>query len=796
MIVSVNWLKEITDINVQEELLLEGIPANGLEVEAVKKTGIGHQDIVSCTILTKIKHPEADKLFVTTVDAGSFGTKQIVTNLSNVKVGDKLLVALEGVKITSDFIIKKSKLKNVDSEGMFIGWEELGFHFKSEEPIYLDDTTENGIYYYDLLPFEDTLIDIELTSNRGDCLGMKGIATDIKARFNSNLKEINYSYKSSESSVTNDISVSVVSPNCYRYTGAVIKNVVIKPSPLWMQLKLVKAGIRPINNVVDITNIVLFEMNQPLHAFDLDKITDKKIIVRDANQDEKMVTLDGIERQLEKQDIVIADSAKGHCLGGIMGGQISEVTDTTKNIFLEAAFFNPVTIRKCSRRLGLRSESSYRFEREIDRENVDSGLKRALHFFDLLQIGTISKDIIDVYPVPFQKKVISTTTGWINKKLGTSLTSKEIIDLLSKLDFKAVSDNDNLVVTVPSARNDVSIREDITEEVARIYGYNNIKPTLFPSIKSGVRTTLQNQERKLHSLMIESGCNEVMNFSFVGKSLFDKMILPENHPLRNVVTLEVPLTEDWSSMRSSLIPGLIRTASFNVTRQNRSFSLYEIGNISIPTNDILPIEQKKLGIILTGNKFEKGHCNEEVKYDFFDLKGIIDSILDSYSIEASFVPSIECYLQPYQQADIIIQNKKVGVMGKLHPSVAENFDIEDNVFIAEIDTKMIFDNSKVISSFVQVPKFPSSERDLAIVVKDDIKAEDIIKTVKGTDTEILREVTIFDIYKGNAIEKGYYSLAIKLVYNKIVSTLTDAEIETATKMILNNLESKLNAKLR
>lgn len=796
MKVSVEWLKSITDISAGEDLLAEGIPANGLEIETIKKTGIGKQDIVSCEIIEKVSHPESDKLFVTKVNAGGYGVKQIVTNLKSVKAGDKLFAALEDVKITEDFIIKKSKLRNVESEGMFIGWEELGFNYSSEDPIFLDSDTENGILYYELLPFNDSIIDIELTANRGDCLGMKGIASDIKARFNASLKEFSYQYAVSQKDVSDDISVEVKSENCFRYTGAVIKNVEIKPSPLWMQLRLIKAGIRPINNIVDITNYVLYEMNQPLHAFDLDKIGSRKIVVRDAYAGENITTLDGVERKLEVNDILISDPETGHCLGGIMGGQISEVSDSTKNVFLEAAFFNPVNIRKTSRRLGLRSESSYRFEREIDRANVDNALKRALYYFDLLKVGEISKGVIDVYPVKYQDKVIKTTADWINVKLGTALKADEIAGILAKLDFKTLVSGDDIEVTVPSWRNDVSIREDIAEETARIYGYNNIKPTLYPSTAAGVRTVLQKNRIKLHNIMTQSGCYEAFNFSFVGKSLFDKMKLSEDHPFRNVVTLEVPLTEDWSSMRSSLIPGLIRTASFNCSRQNKSFALYEMGNISIPANELLPVEKMKLGFILAGNKVEKNHCDSPAVYDFFDAKGIADFIFESFGTDVKYVSSNESYLQPYQQAEILINGKKAGVIGKIHPMLLDEFNIENNAFICEIDTDMIFDNCRTSIAMAEVPKFPSSERDLALLLNENVKAEDIISVIKSCDVDILKDVNIFDIYRGDKLEKGHYSLAVKLTFNKLTSTLTDSEIESAVKIILGNLESKLNAKLR
>ena len=800
MLVSLEWLREITTIKNSDEEIIENIPLNGLEIESVNKTGIGKQNVVVGEILNKKDHPENKKLYVTEVDCGKFGKKQIITDLACVNVGDKLLTALEGVVLADSKTVKSAEFKGVKSEGFFVSWELIGFSFKSPDPIYIEKSIENGSLYHEILPFNDTLIDIELTANRGDCLGMKGIATDIKARFDADLVPFDYSYKYTDVKVENEVEIDVQTNDCLRYCGAVIKNVKIAPSPMWMQLRLVKAGIRPINNIVDITNYILYEMNQPLHAFDYDKLASvngkKKIIVRNANENEKLTTLDGIERELVASDIVIADSNYGQCLGGVMGGENSEVTDDTVNVFLESAFFRPVNIRKTSRRLGLRSEASYRYEREIDRKNVDMALKRALYYFDMLGVGEISSGIIDVYPQKYEDKVITTSATWINGKLGTDLSAVEIKNILEKLLFEVDIKEDELNIIVPSARNDVSIREDIAEEVARIYGYNKITPTYYPSKSAGVRTEEQKNVRKLHSIMINCGLSEIKNFSFIGKSLFDKMLLPEDHYFRKSVMLEVPLTEDWAGMRNSLIPGIIRTVAFNVTRQNKNLSLFEIGNISIPSEELLPYEYRYAGIALAGNKIDKSFCQEAVKYDFYDLKGCFDNIFEQFNVEVSYKPINECFFQPYQQAEVVLNNKRVGILGKLHPEIANKFDIDVDTFIGEIDTSVLFAALTENIIFKEVPKFPSSERDIAVVVKEDILIDSIFSAINELNLPILREVKIFDIYKGDKIEKNKYSVAIKLIFNKVTSTLKDSEIDEATNKILEVLGTKLGAVLR
>ncbi|MCG8572608.1 MAG: phenylalanine--tRNA ligase subunit beta, partial [Spirochaetes bacterium] len=434
MKVTYDWLKDIIPVEMDAQAIAQNLMMRGLEMESFTETGIGKQEVVVVEIIAIDQHPQADRLFVTQVDAGQ-EKLQVVTNLKGLKPGQKLLVAKLGVKLADGMELKPVKLKGVDSQGMYVGWQELGFDFKSEEPIFVDKSVKNGTPYYEMLPFCDQVIELELTANRGDCLGMLGIAREVNTFSEKDISVPEHSYATNGKPVKDIFSVEIQTPDCHRYCGAVIEHVTIEPSPLWMQLRLVKAGIRPISNVVDITNYVLLEMNQPMHAFDLDKIADHKIIVRDAKQGEKMITLDDIERGLVPGDIVVADKNCGHCLGGVMGSELSEVSDQTKNIFLEAAFFNPPNIRKTSRRLGLRSDSSYRFERHTDKGNIPLALKRALYLFDLLKVGTVYEGIIDEYPVQWQPDKIEFTADWINAKLGSDIPKDTMHSILVDLGF-------------------------------------------------------------------------------------------------------------------------------------------------------------------------------------------------------------------------------------------------------------------------------------------------------------------------------------------------------------------------
>jgi len=796
MKVPFEWLNDYIKIDDSPEELAKKFLLSGLEVESISKTGIGKQDVVVSEIIEIKKHPNSDSLFVTLIDTSSFGKKQIITNFQNLKNGQKILVGLEGVKVKSGFEIKKTKIKEIESDGIIIKWEDLGFDYSVEVPIFVDNSIKNGTNYLELIKFEDSIIELELTANRGDCLGLLGVSREVSSYYKKNLEPITNNYTSINIKTSEKANVDIKSNNCHRYCAGVILDVNIQPSPLWLQARLIKAGIRPINNVVDITNYLMLECNQPLHAFDLDKIEKNTVIIRDGKENEILTTLDGVNRNILVNDIIISDSKIGHCIGGIMGGQISEVSETTKNIFLEAAFFDPSSVRKTSKRLGLRSESSYRFERTIDKENVSTYLKRALYLFDKLKVGKICDGIIDVYPSKDEKKIIKITCEWINNKLGSKITEEKILDILKRLGFVFYKEKEVLKIEVPSWRNDVSIKEDIAEEIARIFGYNNIKPTIFPSSNAASRTPYQQLEKDLREMLYQCGCDEAFNLSLVGPFIFDKMKLSKEHKFRNIVLMDIPLSDDLQGMRNSLIPGMIRTSALNYTHQNKSFSLFEIGNVSFVTNEELPKEELFCSVVLCGIKNKKDYTNIELKYDFFDIKGILDTIFTHFKINADYITSNETFLHPYQQGKIIINGIESGIIGKVHPSVCESLDIDSDLFLFEFSVKNIFDNFKEKTVYKEVPKFPSSERDLAIIVEDKISANEIINIVKKSNISILQDVKIFDIYKGDNIETGKHSIAFNMSFNKIFSTLTDKEVDEAVNKIFENLKVKFNAVIR
>ncbi|HNZ26962.1 MAG TPA: phenylalanine--tRNA ligase subunit beta [Spirochaetota bacterium] len=796
MKISYEWLMELIEIDKTPEVIAEKFYMSGLEVETMIKTGIGKQNIV-CGEIKKIeKHPKADLLSVLTVDCGDIGEKTIITNMTGMKTNDKLLVGLEGAEFKSGVVIKPAKIKEVQSDGMIVRYEDLGLPYKGDFAVYPDKNVKNGTMYADIDKFEDTIIEVDLTANRGDCLGLNGIAREVYAQFGGTKRDQEISYKKTSNHIDNEMRVEIRTKNCLRYCGAVVKNVKIAPSPLWMQLRLIKSGIRPINNIVDITNYIMMECNQPLHAFDMDKIAERKIIVRDGGENEILTTLDEIDRKLTSDDIIISDPKAGLCIGGVMGGQISEVGDKTVNIFLESAFFRPQNIRRTSKRLGLKSESSYRFERTIDIENCDRSLKRALYFFDKLGVGEICDGIIDVYPGKYEERKVVVSSDWINNKLGTDIPVRTMSDILESLDFEVSTVNNELCIVIPSWRGDVSIKEDISEEIARIYGLNNIKPTYKPSENAAHYTPFQKMERDIRDLCYGFGLDEALNLSFVGSSIFDKMRLPTDHDFRNIVKLEDPLSDEAQGMRSSLIPGMIRTLSLNITRKNKSVSIFEVGNISIPTQNELPDEYTHCSVALAGIKYEKDHTNEETLFDYYDIKGIADSIFRYFGEVPAYRQSEEVYLHPYQQSKIFISGEEVGLLGKINPIIADSFDIDTDCFVMEFSIHKLckFVNPKIF--YKEIPRYPSVERDLSVIIPENIKSSQIIDSINSLNIDILKNIKIFDIYRGGSIEKDKTSIALNFYFNKQSATLTDTEVEEKMTLILNNLKKSFGAVLR
>jgi phenylalanyl-tRNA synthetase beta chain len=798
MKVPYNWLKSYIDFPYSPEELAHVLTMAGMEVDEVEYLGEGLEEIVIGEISEIKEHPNADKLVICMVNTGK-EELQIVTGAPNVVEGAKVPVAGVGVTLPNGMEIKKAKLRGVTSYGMLCSTDELGLSEERASGIMiLDDQAEVGRKLLDYLGLDEYVLNLDLTPNYARALGLIGIARELKAILED--KEVDYpeiDIKEGPGDINEMVAVEVKDPDlCPRYTGRVIKNVKIGPSPLWMQRRLKAAGIRPINNVVDITNYVLLEYNQPLHAFDYDKIGDKKVIVRKANEGETMVTLDDKERQLDEEILLIADPQGPIGLAGVMGGANSEVTEGTNTIFLEAAYFNPVNIRKTAKKLGLPSEASHRFERGIDIENVLEASNRAAYLMQEYAGGEVVSGIIDIYPEPFQRKKIELDVKMVNELLGIELTEEEIMKMLSRLEFEVRASNEaNLEVTVPGYRNDVEREADLIEEVARIYGYNNIPVTSPESKQQGGRTARQGIEDLSKDYMLSAGLDEVITFSLTGEDKYEILNLPADSELKNWVRIKNPLSESYAVMRTSLLPGILEVLTINSRRQVEKMAIFELGNVYFNTRvDGDYLQQMKLAGGSMG--YEEDSWNTGAP-DFFYLKGILEGFFRRTGIRGyTFEPARRPYLHPGRTACIVIKGQEVGILGEVLPQVIEELDLVPRTTVFQLDFQELCKQMELTNKFIPLPKHPAVERDLAIVVNKRVKAGDVLNLIKDNATELLKKVELFDLYEGDQIPAGSKSLAFKLLFQAENRTLRDEEVNKLFEKLLQVLEKKYGAKIR
>ncbi|QXM06350.1 phenylalanine--tRNA ligase subunit beta [Crassaminicella indica] len=798
MFVPVEWLKQYVDIeNIDIKDLRDGLVMSGSNVETVEYLGERINKIVVGKILEIKKHPNAEKLVVTQVDVGD-EVIQIVTGATNVEEGQYIPVILNGGRLPDGTKIKRGKLRGVISNGMMCSGEELGIEDKAlpmhqaKDGIYiLDEDYPLGMDIKDVLGFDDHIIEFEITPNRPDCLSMLGMAREASATFNVPLKELKINIKEEVDNIENYASVEVLdSELCNRYVARVIKDVKIKPSPQWMQNRLMKAGIRPINNIVDITNYVMLELGQPLHAFDLDTLAGKKIIVKRAKEGESFVTLDGAERKLDNSILMIADSEKSVALAGIMGGLNSEVTDNTKTILLESANFSANAVRSISKKLGLRTEASARFEKGIDPNTAIIAANRVCELVEELKIGKVVKGVIDIYPNRLEEKVIEIRPKRMNDLLGTDLSNEEMIDILERLGMKVETKQEKFSVTVPSFRLDITQEIDFVEEIARIYGFNNLGMTLPKGNTQGAKTNGQIIEALAKNTLNAVGLNEIQTYSFISPKTFDLLCIPEESFMRRVVKLINPLGEETSVMRTTLMGNMLEVLSRNYNRNVEKAQAFELGNTFIPKSipvETLPIEKKVLTL---------GMYGKEV--DFYSLKGVIERLFERLGIkDFEYIPEKNHKtFHPGRCANIIYGNHILGVMGEIHPDVMENYDMDIRVYVSEIDFNIIYQIASLDRLYQELPKYPAVTRDMAIVVKDDIYVKQIEAIVKENGGKILESIKLFDVYKGKQIEEGYKSVAYSLTYRAKDRTLTDEEVTKVHEKIVKELEEKLGATLR
>lgn len=794
MLVPLKWLRDYVDIDIDTQEFADMMTMTGSKVEKVDFFGKETNGVEVCKILEIEQHPDADRLKVTKVEVANGEILQIVTNATNIKVGDYVPVARISAVLPGDFKIKKGKLRGVLSEGMFCGAEELTIpsafvEDHKKDGIYIldhQDSFELGMDVRDVLGINDALIEFEITSNRPDCRSIIGIAREAAVTLGKELKypEIKVQACDEEMSFEIDIQTDL----CKRYCGRVVKDVKVGPSPYWMQRKLIEAGMRPISNIVDITNYVMLELGQPLHAFDLDDIKYNKMTVKMAEEGEKFTTLDGVERTLTSDMLVIGNQDKTLDLAGIMGGENSEIKDTTTSIFIEGASFAKENIRATSKKLGLRTEASSRFEKGIDINLAEEAVNRACQLIEELGCGTVLNGMLDYYPQKEEVQKVTVNPVRINKLLGVNVPMDQFINILESLEFKCnLVSSEVLELEVPTFRLDITEDADILEEIARIYGYNNIpSASLEGNATAGVKTDKQKFIDNVKSNSIACGLNEILTYSFVSPRGVDKINLPANDEKRNFVKIMNPLGEETSVMRTTLIPNMLDVISTNISHKVEEVSAFECGNTFIPQEG-LPIETKKYCV---------GMYGKEV--DFFVLKGVIESVLNNVGLKGYEIEpeTTNLTFHPGRCAKIVYNNIYIGTFGELHPDVIENYNLGQRVYVAEINIDTVFENLNLTKSYNPLPKYPSTSRDIALIVKDEVFVKQIEDIIKANGEDLVESYKLFDVYKGAQIEEGYKSIAYSITYRSKDKTLTDEDVAKVHEKILSELSEKLNANLR
>lgn len=795
MLVSLKWLNDYVDLNkLSVEDIRDGFIMSGSNVETVENPAGKMNKIVVGKILKIEKHPDAKALIVTQVDVGQEEPVQIVTGADNVSEGDFIPVILSGGRLPDGTKIKKGKLRGIVSNGMMCSGTELGITdnilptSQNKDGIYIfNKEYELGTNVADILELDDSIMEFEITFNRPDCLSVIGMAREAKATFGTPIKYPEIRIEKEIEDVANYMKVTVENKElCDRFVGRVIKNVKIEESPQWLQNKLMRAGIRPISNIVDITNFVMLEWGQPLHAYDIEDIEGREIIVRSANNGETITTLDGQERKLNEEVLLICDGKKPVGLAGIMGGENSEIKDTTKTIFIEGAHFHKDNIRKISKDLGLRTEASSRFEKGVDPNGTLRAVNRFCQLVEMLGAGEVVANNIDIYDTPVDKKTIHVRTSRINGLLGTDISNSEMTDIFESLEFEVKEAGEDFHITVPTYRSDMLKEIDFVEEIARIYGYDKLNTTLYKDSVQGGKTPTQMNIDVLKDTLNGAGLNEILTYSFISPKVFDNLCVREDNPLRNVVKVINPLGEDTSIMRTTLMGNMLEVLARNYNRNVDEASAFECGNTFIPTQDVLPEEKRIVTLGMYGKEL-----------DFFSIKGIVEKIFNRFEIKVDFEPEKNhTTFHPGRCANVLIGDKVVGTFGEAHPNVCENYKIGTRVYLGELKFEDILEYIKEDKTYKPLPKYPPMTRDFAVVVKEDVYVKEIEDIARTNGGNILESISLFDVYRGKQVEENHKSIAYSLVYRHKDRTLTDEEVTKVHDKIISELKEKLNASLR
>jgi phenylalanyl-tRNA synthetase beta chain len=802
MIVSLSWLEDYVSIQMDVSSLADALTMVGLEVDAVWDRYSYLNTVVAGRIDSVSPHPKADNLTICKVNTGD-RELDIVCGAPNVKKGMLAPLAFPGTIFPNGKTLENSMIRGIKSEGMLCSENELSLGNQTGGLMELSGNLQPGISLSKALSLSDHVMEIGLTPNRSDCLSILGIAREIAAIQKTTLKYPEFLMKDESDDIFHMTSVTIKAPeHCPRYSARLVENISVGPSPFWMQDRLLSVGLRPINAIVDITNFVMMETGQPLHAFDFDRLAQNRIVVRTAKDKEVFTTLDGKRRELNSDTLMICDGEKPVAIGGVMGGENSEIQKDTTRVLIESACFDPVSIRKTSKYLGLSTDASHRFERSVDPDGTVKALNRAAFLMSDISGGHIVPGLIDEHPVQSGTKSIELNVVHANRILGLSLKASHMQTLLESVGFLVQSaDTHQLVVTPPSFRVDVSRPQDLMEEIARIYGYDKI-PTTFPLIPAQRRIpSVQWDFRgQIKDLMRSLGFNEVINYSFMDEKACDLLGLDAHDKRRKVLPILNPLNEDMAVMRTCLISGLLKAMHLNLSKQMKTLKFFEVGNTFISQGqDCLPVENEYLTALWTGSRNDHSLHIKDIECDFYDIKGAAEALLRSLEIQEVIftkMPKRFChYIKAGHAARILSEGKEIGLLGEVHPNVISAFDLKQKAFIFELDLSIMSSLTLKTKQFEPLPRFPAIYRDVTIIIDKHIESGEVVEMVRNVNDTLIESVVLYDLYEGEPIPKGHKSITLRIIYRSAEKTLEDSDVTPVTEQIAKELLSKLNASL-
>ncbi len=800
MLISLKWLSDYVDCTLSPERIADGLTMAGLEVEAVSPRYPQLSKVITVRIDSVERHPKADRLSLCNVSDGR-STYSIVCGAPNVRAGAVAPLAVEGAELSGG-VVREMKVRGVLSQGMLCSEKELGLSDDHSGIMLLPTNTPLGVRLDKALGIDDILMEVAITPNRGDCLSVVGIAREVAALCKNPLKYPPASVKDSGPPIESLTSVTIDDPaGCPRYSARVIRGVKIGPSPAWLKDRVEAIGLRSISNIVDVTNYIMMELGQPLHAFDFDRLREHRIVVRQAASGEKFTTLDGVERLLPENAVLICDGVGPVAIGGIMGGLNSEISPDTVNVLIESAYFQPQSIRRSSRKLGLKTESSYRFERGIDPDGVLRALDRAAALMQEVGGGEIASGRIDVYPEKITPSVLTLRVNRTNRFLGTNLSAAEMKTILDQIEMRVEDLGENCLRVIPPLfRSDVTREVDLTEEIARLAGYDGVPVTRpMVAVESASFDPRQRTRQEVKEMMVGAGFYEVINYSFISYESLKKLGYPEGDLLMNPIRLKNPLSDEQAVMRTSLVPGLLQNARYNFDRRSETVRIFELSKVFLPREgELLADEPQHLAGIIAGKRISRAIYSGDEEADYTDVKGAVEAITDFLRIEdVRFrADSLPPWLDPYASASVYVAGERVGELGKVHPDVQAAFDLKRQVYLFRLDFERLFALRGPVPVYKSLPKFPAVSRDMALVADESLPVEEPLDFIHSLNEPLLEKTDIFDIFRSQQLGSGKKSIGYRLTYRAADRSLTDEEINEIHGKLVEKVMAKFGVSLR